>query len=270
MNRLFAVFCVLFLFSANLYADEKKIEVKWLGHAAFQITTLSGKTILIDPFLTTNPKTPAKLKNFTNYQNIDVIFITHGHADHVGDAIALSSKFDIPVYAPPGLNDTFVSLGLLPSKFAPRFNKGGSIFPVGEDIKITMTHAEHSSEFKWKNDDSGKTEIHEGGEPVGYIIRLENGFTIYHMGDTGLFGDLAFIGQYYKPDLVLMPIGGHFVMDPVDAAYAVKEYLKPKYVVPMHYGTFPVLKGTVAEFNKALNGEATWVFDMVPGDTIKF
>lgn len=270
MYKIINVFVLFVLLNFNVYADNTKIEIQWLGHAAFQITSLQGKKILIDPFLTNNPKTPEKLKNFANYQDVDVILVTHGHGDHVGDAIALSSKYQIPVYAPPGLNDTFVSLDLLPAKLAPRFNKGGSVYPVGDDIQIIMTRAEHSSEFKWKNEATGRTEIHVGGEPAGFVIKLENGFTLYHMGDTGLFGDMEFIGKYYQPDLVLLPIGGHYVMNPADAAHAIKEYLNVKYVVPMHYGTFPALNGTVAELNEALKGVDSQVFEMVPGDIVKF
>ena len=109
-----------------------------------------------------------------------------------------------------------------------------------------------------------------GGEPAGFIIQLENGFKIYHMGDTGLFGDMKLIGDYYKPDLILMPIGGHFVMDPVDAAYATKEWLKPKFVIPMHYGTTPVLKGTPQEYVAALGKTSTTVYAISPGDKLEF
>lgn len=268
MQRILLVL-LLYLY-CNLSVAEPQVEVQWLGHAAFKISSVKGKSILIDPFLSQNPKTPEKLKHYNNYEKVKLILVTHAHADHVGDAIDLSKKFDIPVYAPAGLNDTLVSLNLLPSQLSPRFNKGGSIYPFADELKITMTHAEHSSEFKWQNPESGKSEIHVGGEPVGFIVKLENGFTIYHMGDTGLFGDMEFIGRYYQPDLVLIPIGGHYVMEPVDAAYAIKEYLKPKFVVPMHYGTFPALSGTVAQLNEALKGSNSKVFEMVPGDIINF
>ena len=269
MTRILAI-VVLMLWLPLATAQNKQVEVQWFGHSAFEIKTLSGKLILIDPFLTNNPKTPEKYKSYINYSNVDLILITHAHADHVGDAIDLAKRYNIPVYAPPGLSDTFTSLGLLPEKLAPKFNKGGSIYPLGKEIKITMTHAEHSSEFRWKNPATGKGEIHEGGEPVGYILKLENGFTIYDMGDTGLFGDMALIADYYKPDMVLIPIGGNYTMDPVDAAYALDKFLHPKYAIPMHYGTFPVLTGTVAELRKALKSDDIKVLDMVPGDTLKF
>jgi L-ascorbate metabolism protein UlaG (beta-lactamase superfamily) len=133
-------------------------------------------------------------------------------------------------------------------------------------------HAEHSSELVWRNPATGRDETHVGGEPVGYVIELENGFRIYHMGDTGLFGDLKLIGERYKPDLVLIPIGGHFVLDPVDAAYAIREYLKPRAAIPMHYGTTPLLKGTPDEFTAALGAgaTATRVIALKPGETTEF
>jgi L-ascorbate metabolism protein UlaG (beta-lactamase superfamily) len=106
----------------------------------------------------------------------------------------------------------------------------------------------------WKNPATGKDEAHPGGEPVGFIIELENGFRIYHMGDTGLFADMAFIASYYKPDLVLMPIGGHFTMGPEDAAYATREWLKPRFVIPMHYGANPLGKGTPEQYMRARPG----------------
>jgi L-ascorbate metabolism protein UlaG (beta-lactamase superfamily) len=109
-----------------------------------------------------------------------------------------------------------------------------------------------------------------GGEPAGFIIQTENGFKIYHMGDTGIFGDMKLIADYYKPDLILMPIGGHFMMDPQDAAYATREWLKPKFVIPMHYGTTAFLKGTPQEYIAALGQTTTKVFAINPGDKLEF
>lgn len=149
-------------------------------------------------------------------------------------------------------------------------NKSGTVTPLGPDIKITMVHAEHSSELVWHNPATDKDETHVGGEPVGFIIELENGFKIYHMGDTGLFSDMRLIAEYYKPDLVMIPIGGHFVMSPRDAAYATKNYLKPKFAIPMHYGTFPQLKGAPEEYKQALGKTTTKVMSINPGDTLQF
>jgi L-ascorbate metabolism protein UlaG (beta-lactamase superfamily) len=251
-------------------AADGKVHLLWLGQAAWRITTPGGKIIVIDPWLTTNPKTPADYKNLDKIGKMDVILVTHAHGDHVGDAPALAKKYNAPVWAPAGLDQQFLTLGILPAELAPRMNKSGTITPVGPDIKITMVRAEHSSDFVWKDPDSGKDRMWSGGEPVGFIITLENGMKLYHMGDTGLFGDMGFIGSYYKPDIILMPIGGHFVMDPVQAAYATNTWLKPAHVIPMHYGTIPQLKGTPEEFIAALGSTATKVHVMKPGDEISF
>jgi L-ascorbate metabolism protein UlaG (beta-lactamase superfamily) len=163
-----------------------------------------------------------------------------------------------------------IEIGWLTAEQGVRFGKGGKVQPLGPQITITQVRAEHSSELTVTDPATKKATTHVGGEPAGFIIQMENGFKVYHMGDTGIFGDMKLIGEYYKPDLVLMPIGGHFVMDPVDAAYATKEWLKPKFVIPMHYGTTPVLKGTPQEYMTALGQTATKVFPINPGDKLEF
>jgi L-ascorbate metabolism protein UlaG (beta-lactamase superfamily) len=151
-----------------------------------------------------------------------------------------------------------------------RFGKGGRITPLGPGITITQVRAEHSSEVTVTAPSTRKTTTHPGGEPCGFIVEFENGFRLYHMGDTGLFGDMRFIGHYYRPDLIMIPIGGHFVMDPKDAAFATNHMLKPKFAIPFHYGTFPVLKGTPEEYKAALGSTSTEVFAMNPGDKRSF
>ena len=256
--------------ASHLAAQGGKIEVLWLGQAAIKITSVNGKVIVIDPFLTQNPKTPAQYKNLDALGKVDLLLVTHAHGDHIGDAPDLAKKHNAPLFAPAGLNQTLVTLGALPANLAPRMNKGGTVTPIGPDIKITMTRAEHSSELSWKNPTTGKDEVHFGGEPAGFIVELENGFKIYHMGDTGVFGDMRWIGEYYKPDLLLIPIGGHFVMSPRDAAYATRELLKPRFAIPIHYGTFPVLRGTPPEYIQALGDAPTKVFPINPGDKLTF
>ncbi len=252
-------------------AQSGKTEVLWLGQASVRITTPGGKVIVVDPWLRTNPKTPANFKNLEALGKVDAVLVTHAHFDHVADAPDLAKMHKIPMYGPAGMNQTIATLGVLPVELAPRFGKGGTIMPFGPNsVKITATHAEHSSEFVWKNPATTKEEVHVGGEPVGFIIEMENGFKVYHMGDTGLFGDMKFIGEYYKPDLVLIPIGGHFVMSPADAAYAVKNYLKPKYALPIHYGTIPVLRGTPEEFSAALGSESGKMLKVQPGEKVDF
>jgi L-ascorbate metabolism protein UlaG (beta-lactamase superfamily) len=255
----------------SAHAQSGKTEVLWLGQASVRITTPGGKVIVVDPWLRTNPKTPANFKNLEALGKVDLVLVTHAHFDHVADAPDLARMHKVPMYGPAGMNQTIATLGVLPPELAPRFGKGGTIEPFGPGgVKITATHAEHSSEFAWKNPATTKDEVHVGGEPVGFIIEMENGFKVYHMGDTGLFGDMKFIGEYYKPDLLLIPIGGHFVMSPADAAYAVKNYLKPRYALPIHYGTIPQLKGTTAEFSAALGNEANKMLKVQPGEKVDF
>ena len=252
-------------------AQSGKTEVLWLGQAAVRITTPGGKVIVIDPWLRTNPKTPAGFKNLEALGKVDLVLVTHGHFDHIADAPDLAKMHKVPLYGPAGLNQTLTTLGVLPMDLSPRFGKGGTIMPFGPGgVKITATRAEHSSEYAWKNPATTKDEVHVGGEPVGFIVEMENGFKVYHMGDTGLFGDMKFIGEYYKPDLVLIPIGGHFVMSPADAAYAVKNYLKPRYALPIHYGTIPVLRGTPEEFAASLGSESNKMLKVQPGEKVDF
>jgi L-ascorbate metabolism protein UlaG (beta-lactamase superfamily) len=265
-----ALLLVLGLASAGpLGAQSGKIEVLWLGQSATRITTVSGKVIVIDPFLTQNPKTPAQYKSLDALGKVDLILVTHAHGDHLGDGPDLAKKNNAPLWGPAGLDQSLVTLGVLPAELAPRMNKGGTITPLGPDIKITMTRAEHSSELVWTNPATGKPETHVGGEPGGFIIEFENGFKLYHLGDTGLFGDMKWIGEYYKPDLIMVPIGGHFVMSPRDAAVAT-ELIKPKFAIPIHYGTFPPLKGTPQEYQQALGTTSVKMFPINPGDKLTF
>ena len=254
---------------ASASAQGGKIEVLWLGQSATRITTVSGKVIVIDPFLTQNPKTPAQYKNLDALGKVDLILVTHAHGDHLGDGPELAKKHKAPLWGPAGLDQSLLTLGVLPAELAPRMNKGGTVTPLGPDIKITMTRAEHSSELVWTNPATGKPETHVGGEPAGFIIEFENGFKLYHMGDTGVFADMKWIGEHYKPDVIMIPIGGHFVMSPKDAALAT-EMIKPKFAIPIHYGTFPPLKGTPQEYVQALGTTAVKVFPISPGDKLTF
>jgi L-ascorbate metabolism protein UlaG (beta-lactamase superfamily) len=257
-----------------------KTEVLWLGQACFKITTPGGKVVVIDPWLINNPKTPPQYKNLDALGKVDLILVTHAHFDHFDDAVPLAKKHNVPMYGPAGLNQLLLALGILPGNLVPRFNKGGTILPF-PGVKITMTHAEHSSEFNWKPATPTSEarvgglpqkgdEILVGGEPAGFVIQLENGFKIYHSGDTGLFGDMRLIGKYYKPDLVLLPIGGNFTMDAADAAFATREYLKPKYAIPMHYGSHPLHTGTPPKYIEALGNAPVKVFPINPGEKVEF
>jgi L-ascorbate metabolism protein UlaG (beta-lactamase superfamily) len=246
-----------------------KVEVTWLGQSAFKITSPGGKVIVTDPWLRTNPLTPPEFKKLEAFGKIDVLLVSHGHFDHIADAPALAQMYNTPLRAPGDLNNTVMTLGVLPAALLPRMNKGGTFEPV-PGIKVTAVRAEHSSIYVWRNPASNKDETHPGGEPFGWIIEFENGFRIYFAGDTGVFGDMKHIGERYKPDLALVPIGGFTTMDPADAARAVKEFIKPKAVIPMHYGINPLAKGTAKEFVDAMGGGPITVIVAVPGQALNF
>ena len=257
-----AVLCV------SIVGTASAAELLWYGQSAFRITTPGGKVILVDPFITKNPKTPEALKDLGKVGQVDLIVVTHGHPDHTGDTAELAKMTGAKVAMNADMGSTFAALGWVPYKQLIRFNKSGPIHPLGPDITITMVRAEHSSAIVDTDADTKKKTVHPGGEPAGYIIQLEDGYKIYHAGDTGVFADMAFIGSYYEPDLALLPIGGHFTMDPTHAAYAVRNLLKTKTVMPMHYGTFPPLKGTPQEFIDALGDSPVKVKVMSPGETM--
>lgn len=246
-----------------------KTEVLWLGQSAFRITSPGGKVIVIDPWLRRNPLTPAAYKDPAALGKVDVLLVTHGHGDHLGDAPEIARAHQVPMWAPGDMNQAVGLLGILPANLVPRFNKSGTITPA-PGIKVTAVRAEHSSILVHRNAATGKDEAHYAGEPVGYIIELENGFRIWHMGDTGLFGDMKFINDYYKPQLVLMPIGGHFTMAPTDAAFATREWVRAPNVIPMHYGANPLGKGTPEEYVRALGASGTRVLSLKPGEKADF
>jgi L-ascorbate metabolism protein UlaG (beta-lactamase superfamily) len=246
-----------------------KTDILWLGQAGFRIKTPGGKILLIDPWITGGPKTPPQFKNdLAAIGPIDLLLVTHAHVDHIGDAPALAKMNNTKLYGPADMVTPLIFLGLLPADLGHRFNKSGSITPL-PGIKVTAVKAEHSSLLVHKNPVTEKMEAHHAGEAMGYIIELENGFKIWHMGDTGLFGDMKFIGEYYKPDLVMIPIGGNFTMGPDDAAYALRTWVKPKMVIPMHYNSNPMTKGTLAEFQEAMKGSKIKIIPMTEGETVQ-
>ncbi len=267
-----AVFGALSLFASVVSAAE--VEVQWLGHSTTRITSTTGKVIIIDPFLTKNPKAPAEYRNLNALRKVDLILVTHGHSDHVGDLQELARLSGATVVTNWEMGLNMISLGMLDADKVIAMNKGGTVAPIGRDIKIHMVPAEHSAAIdlqamglEWEPGSPSQLFM---GASVGYVVELENGFKIYHTGDTGVFGDMALINTFYAPDLALVSIGGYYTMDPEGAAYAVRELIKPKQVIPIHYGTFPVINRTPAEFKEALGDSPVEVLDVNPGQVLKF
>jgi len=266
--RSVAALLIILSFAHKSFAGQ--VEVLWLGHAATKITSVNGKTILIDPGITTIPTSPEKYKNLDNLGKIDLILVTHGHGDHVSDLGAIAKKSGAKVVAAYELVLQMASLGIIKKEQAIYMNKGGMVTPLGPDIKIHMVPAEHSSSIQLPNPKPGEITFVDAGNPVGYVIELENGFKIYHSGDTDVFSEMALIGEMYAPDLAMVCVGGHFTMDGKGAAYALSKMIKPKQVIPIHYATFPLLYGTPDQLKKALGASPIKVLDVKPGDTVKF
>jgi L-ascorbate metabolism protein UlaG (beta-lactamase superfamily) len=225
------------------------VSMTWLGHASFRIDSPNGKRIYVDPWLD-NPKCPDGEKS---PERVDIIALTHGHSDHVGSVVDLSKQFSPEIVAMVELKGWLGEQGANVGEM-PGPNKGGTVEVDG--IKFTLVNAFHSS---------GTEDGSYAGEAAGLVIAFENGTTVYVAGDTCVFGDMQLIGRIYNPDVAVLPIGGHFTMDPREAGVAL-ELLGTSRCIPYHYGTFPLLKGTPEELRQHAQGVE--VLEMQPGDTI--
>jgi L-ascorbate metabolism protein UlaG (beta-lactamase superfamily) len=231
----------------------------WYGHSCWEVRTPGGRTILLDPWFG-NPRSP---KPPEAVDQCDLMLVTHGHDDHFGDALAIASRTR-PIW--PCIHELSLWLG---RNFAHKdrligMNKGGTVEVSG--IRVTMVRADHSAGDIY----AGAESPLYLGEPVGFIIELENGFRFYFAGDTDLFGDMRLIGERFRPQLAFLPIGGHFTMDPIAAAHAV-ELLGVAHVVGMHYGTFPILAGTPEQLRSELQARGLGDVEVhvtVPGGTL--
>jgi L-ascorbate metabolism protein UlaG (beta-lactamase superfamily) len=227
------------------------IQLTWLGHATFRIVTPEGKTLYVDPWIAGNPACPESEKNV---QRADVLICTHGHFDHIADAVDVAKKHDSVAL---GIYELCTWLEKKGVKQTAPMNKGGT--QAVADVKITMVHAVHSCGIQ------DGDQIVYGGEACGYVLEFSNGVKLYHAGDTNVFSDMTIIRDLYAPNICMLPIGDRFTMSPREAAYACK-LLQPETVIPMHFGTFPLLTGKPSEL-QALVPEVK-VVELKPAQTI--
>jgi len=230
--------------------------ITYMGHSTFRVVTPGDEQIIIDPWLTDNPQTPEDMKQVGE---LDTMLITHGHFDHFADVIPIARETGATVVSNFEIFSYLQGQGI---ENAMPIQKGGTIEVGG--VKVTATNAFHSSSIAL---DDGS--LIYGGEPLGYVIEFESGFKVYHAGDTAIFGDMRLIGELYRPDLALLPIGDQVVMSPFEAAHATR-LLGIEHVVPIHYGTFPFVPGTPEEFQEHVNEIApgTTVHVMQPGEEL--
>jgi L-ascorbate metabolism protein UlaG (beta-lactamase superfamily) len=229
-------------------------QITWLGHATFAFGFESGEVLVMDPWIEGNPAYPKGYE----LKRVDAIAISHAHFDHTNDVIPLAKKFHPKVI---GIFETTAWLEKKGVKNAIGMNKGGTV-DLGF-VKLTMTHALHSCSIKDGND------LIYGGEAAGYVLTLPDGRAAYFAGDTALFSDMVLIRELYQPELALLPIGDYYTMGPLQASHAAR-LIKPKRVIPMHYGTFPALTGRPEDLEQRLSGDAIQVWTLKQGDPVEW
>ena len=226
--------------------------IAWLGHATVLIQTGAGTNILIDPFIAQNPSYP---KDFALPEKIHYILLTHGHGDHISDAVPVAGKHDSTVVA---IYELAMYLAGQGAAKTIGMNLGGTV--QLDDVAVTMVEARHSAGAQ---DEVG---THYVGVAAGYVLTIQDGPVLYHAGDTAVFGDMKLIRELYHPEIAMLPIGGHFTMGPKEAALAVR-FLEPEKVLPLHFGTFPVLTGTPEELAALIDANVE-VVRWSPGEAI--
>jgi L-ascorbate metabolism protein UlaG (beta-lactamase superfamily) len=230
----------------------KGTRITWLGHATVLVRTAKGTNILIDPFIAQNPKYP---KDFVLPSNIHYILLTHGHGDHISDVAPVASKHGSTVVAIYELAAYVASKGVAQTI---GMNLGGTV--QLDDVAVTMVEAKHSSGAQDKDG------THYVGVAAGFVLTITGGPALYHAGDTAVFGDMKLIRELYHPQVAMLPIGGHFTMGPKEAALAAS-YLAPEIILPLHFGTFPPLKGTPKELASLVDASIQ-VVHWAPGEAI--
>lgn len=274
--KLLGFLAALFMVAAgSVYpVSAQETKIKWFGHAAFSITTPKGRVILIDPWLTnpSNPEAKEGKNALAAVPKVDYILLTHGHRDHVGDAVEIAKQTGAILICNPELAGNLVKLAGFPAKQAETdaiMGIGGEIQIADGEVTVAMTPAVHSSSVF--NPAAGPTEAARayGGNPAGFVLIIKNGPTIYHSGDTAYFRDMETIGEEYQVDLALLNIGGHFGMEPRMAARAAQS-VRAKLAVPQHYGTFPGITQNSDVFAAELTKLRVPFYEMKPGETISF
>lgn len=271
--KLFAVMLILIPGLAK-QASAQETKIKWFGHAAFSITTPNGKVLLIDPWLKnpSNPEAKDGKDPLATLSKVDYILLTHGHRDHVGDAVEIAQKTGAALISNPELAGNLVKLSGFPGKQAETdaiMGIGGEIQIADGEVTVAMTPAIHSSSVFNPKAGAGEPERAYGGNPAGFVIAIKNGPTIYHSGDTAYFRDMETIGESYSVDVALLNIGGHFGMEPKMAAKAAQS-VRARLAIPQHFGTFPGIAQNADSFAAELKKLKINFHEMKPGETITY
>ncbi|HYP02664.1 MAG TPA: metal-dependent hydrolase [Pyrinomonadaceae bacterium] len=269
---LFSLSILLSVSVSGATAQETKL--KWYGHSAFSITTPNGKVLLVDPWIK-NPSNPEAKDGgdpLAAITKVDYILLTHGHRDHVGDAVEIARRTGAALISNPELAGNLVKLADFPAKSAGTdaiMGIGGEIQIADGEATVAMTPAIHSSSVFNPKAGANEPERVYGGNPAGFVIIIKNGPTIYHSGDTAYFRDMETIGESYAIDVALLNIGGHFGMEPRMAAKAA-QVMRARLVIPHHFGTFPGITQNTDGFAAELKKTKIDFYEMKPGATITF
>jgi L-ascorbate metabolism protein UlaG (beta-lactamase superfamily) len=273
--RTFGFLVILSVLAVTAHrASAQETRVRWFGHAAFSITTPRGKVLLIDPWLTnpSNPDVKSGRDPLASVPKVDYILLTHGHRDHVGDAVEIARRTGATLVCNPELAGNLVKLADFPQKQAETdaiMGIGGEIKIADGEVTVAMTPAIHSSSVFNPKAGANEPERAYGGNPAGFVIIIKDGPTIYHSGDTAYFKDMETIGEQYHIDLALLNIGGHFGMEPRMAARAAQA-VRAGLAVPQHYATFPGIAENANDFAAELKRLKIPFYEMKPGETISF
>jgi L-ascorbate metabolism protein UlaG (beta-lactamase superfamily) len=268
------VFLVLAFLVAASQTSAQETKLKWFGHAAFSITTPNGKVLLIDPWISNpvNPDVKAGKDPLAAITKVDYILLTHGHRDHVGDAVEIAKRTGATLICNPELAGNLVKLAGFPKERAETdaiMGIGGEIHIADGEVTVAMTPAVHSSSVFNPNAGPNEPERAYGGNPAGFVIAIKNGPTIYHSGDTAYFKDMETVGESYAIDVALVNIGGHYGMEPRMAAKAAQS-VRAKVAIPQHFATSPDMTQSADGFAAELRKLKIGFYEMKPGETISF